>query len=44
MRDAIKSTMESHPTLKADDIAKLANCGIASIYRFKKEQLKIKRR
>jgi len=37
MRDAIKSTMESHPTFKADDIAKIVGCGVVSVYRVNKE-------
>jgi len=41
MREAIISMMNDHPTLKADGIAKLVGCGVASVYRVKKEQLAI---
>lgn len=33
----VKSLMESHPTMNADQIAKLADCGVATVYRIKKE-------
>lgn len=41
MRKAIISMMKDHPTLKADGIAKLVGCGVASVYRVRKEQLAI---
>lgn len=33
----VKSLMEKHPTMSADQIAKLADCGVATVYRIKKE-------
>lgn len=29
--------MIKHPTMPADQIAKLADCGVATVYRIKKE-------
>ena len=33
----VKSLMEKHPTMSADQIAKLADCGVATVYRIKKD-------
>lgn len=33
----VQSLMERHPTMSADQIAKLADCGVATVYRIKKE-------
>lgn len=33
----VKSLMEKHPTMSADQVAKLADCGVATVYRIKKE-------
>lgn len=33
----VRSLMQKHPTMSADDIAKLAECGVATVYRIKKE-------
>lgn len=40
----VKSLMESHPTMNADQIAKLADCGVATVYRIKKEVTHINRK
>ncbi|MNZ94965.1 hypothetical protein D3C78_1140870 [compost metagenome] len=32
----IEDLMVKHPTLKADEIAELAKCGVATVYRIKK--------
>ena len=34
---AVQSLMRKHPTMSADEIAKLAECGVATVYRIKKE-------
>ncbi|EKT4473401.1 recombinase family protein [Pseudomonas putida] len=33
----VKSLMKEHPTMSADKIAKLADCGVATVYRIKRE-------
>jgi DNA invertase Pin-like site-specific DNA recombinase len=33
----VKSLMAKHPTMSADQIAKLAECGVATVYRIKRE-------
>lgn len=33
----VRSLMQKHPTMSADEIAKLAECGVATVYRIKKE-------
>lgn len=33
----VQSLMEKHPTMSADQIAKLADCGVATVYRIKRE-------
>ena len=33
----VQSLLVAHPTMKAKDIAKLAGCGVATVYRIKKE-------
>ena len=33
----VQSLMIKHPTMSADQIAKLADCGVATVYRIKKE-------
>ena len=35
--DEVQSLMRKHPTMSADEIAKLAECGVATVYRIKKE-------
>lgn len=35
--DEVRSLMRKHPTMSADQIAKLAECGVATVYRIKKE-------
>ena len=37
LREQVKSLMEKHPTMSADQIAKLADCGVATVYRIKQE-------
>ncbi|MBW3505724.1 recombinase family protein [Pseudomonas sp. NKUCC02_KPG] len=32
----VQSLMEKHPTMSADQIAKLADCGVATVYRIKR--------
>jgi DNA invertase Pin-like site-specific DNA recombinase len=34
---AIKETLAKHPTMNADEVAKLMGCGVATIYRVKRE-------
>jgi DNA invertase Pin-like site-specific DNA recombinase len=34
---AVQSLMQEHPTMSADKIAKLADCGVATVYRIKRE-------
>ena len=36
---AVQSLMQKHPTMSADEIAKLADCGVATVYRIKRECL-----
>lgn len=33
----VKDTIAKHPTMSADDIAKVAGCGVATVYRIKRE-------
>lgn len=33
----VKETLAKHPTMTADDIAKVAGCGVATVYRIKRE-------
>lgn len=33
----VQSLMRKHPTMSADEIAKLADCGVATVYRIKRE-------
>lgn len=33
----VKETLTKHPTMTADDIAKVAGCGVATVYRIKRE-------
>ncbi|WP_454866625.1 recombinase family protein [Pseudomonas umsongensis] len=33
----VKETIAKHPTMTADDIAKVAGCGVATVYRIKRE-------
>jgi DNA invertase Pin-like site-specific DNA recombinase len=35
--EQVKSLMVKHPTMSADQIAKLADCGVATIYRIKRK-------
>lgn len=35
--EQVKSLMAKHPTMSAEVIAKLADCGVATVYRIKKE-------
>ncbi len=35
--EEVKSLMQKHPTMSADQIAKLAECGVATVYRIKRE-------
>jgi DNA invertase Pin-like site-specific DNA recombinase len=35
--EQVKSLMVKHPTMSADQIAKLADCGVATVYRIKRE-------
>jgi len=35
--EEVRSLMRKHPTMSADQIAKLAECGVATVYRIKKE-------
>ncbi|MCY1426425.1 hypothetical protein D9M71_422450 [compost metagenome] len=35
--DEVRSLMQKHPTMSADQIAKLAECGVATVYRIKRE-------
>jgi len=35
--DQVKTLMVKHPTMSADQIAKLADCGVATVYRIKRE-------
>jgi len=33
----VKETVTKHPTMSADDVAKVAGCGVATVYRIKRE-------
>lgn len=33
----VQALMQKHPTMSADQLAKLADCGVATVYRIKKE-------
>lgn len=35
--EQVQSLMTKHPTMSADQIAKLADCGVATVYRIKRE-------
>ena len=35
--EEVKSLMRKHPSMSADQIAKLADCGVATVYRIKRE-------
>lgn len=35
--EQVKSLMTKHPTMSADQIAKLADCGVATVYRIKRD-------
>lgn len=35
--DKVQATIAKHPTMSANDVAKLAECGVATVYRIKKE-------
>lgn len=37
MWERVTCIMAKHPTMTADDVAKLAECGVATVYRIKKE-------
>lgn len=37
MWEKVTTIMTKHPTMTADDVAKLAECGVATVYRIKKE-------
>lgn len=37
LHEQVKSLMVKHPTMSADQIAKLADCGVATVYRIKRE-------
>ncbi|MBM5459599.1 recombinase family protein [Pseudomonas sp. P66] len=37
MWEKVTNIMAKHPTMTADDVAKLAECGVATVYRIKKE-------
>lgn len=37
MWEKVTGIMAKHPTMTADDVAKLAECGVATVYRIKKE-------
>lgn len=37
LHEQVKSLMSKHPTMSADQIAKLADCGVATVYRIKRE-------
>ena len=34
--DKVQATIAKHPNMSADDVAKLAECGVASVYRIKR--------
>ncbi|MNT76630.1 hypothetical protein D3C72_2156620 [compost metagenome] len=33
----VQALIAKHPTMSADDVAKLAECGVATVYRIKRE-------
>ena len=37
LHERVKSLMSKHPTISAYQIAKLADCGVATVYRIKRE-------
>lgn len=37
LREQVQTLMVKHPNMNADDIAKLAECGVATVYRIKRE-------
>ncbi|MHA7116172.1 recombinase family protein [Pseudomonas promysalinigenes] len=37
MWDKVASLMNKHPSMSADQVAKLADCGVATVYRIKRE-------
>lgn len=37
MWDKVVALMAKHPTMSADDVAKVADCGVATVYRIKRE-------
>jgi len=37
LHEKVRSLMSKHPTMSADQIAKLADCGVATVYRIKRE-------
>ncbi|MDP1211679.1 hypothetical protein Q6268_29200, partial [Klebsiella pneumoniae] len=37
--EKVRSLMQKHPTMSADEIAKLAECGVATVYRIKREKV-----
>jgi DNA invertase Pin-like site-specific DNA recombinase len=37
MWDKVQALIAKHPTMSADDVAKLAECGVATVYRIKRE-------
>jgi Helix-turn-helix domain of resolvase. len=37
MWDKVTALMAKHPTMSADQVAKLADCGVATVYRIKRE-------
>ncbi|WP_367863440.1 recombinase family protein [Pseudomonas guariconensis] len=39
LRETVKALMAQHPTMNAEQLAKLADCGVATIYRIKQETL-----
>lgn len=39
LRETVNALMAQHPTMNAEQLAKLADCGVATIYRIKHESL-----
>jgi len=37
MWDKVTTVMGKHPTMSADEVATLAGCGVATVYRIKRE-------
>jgi len=35
--EKVEALIVKNPTLSADDVAKLADCGVATVYRIKRE-------